>query len=153
MNYTNTTVRANQTTQEYELGLTTNYAVVKDEPNEVVLDNLTAPLDQQELVSFRFRKVGTVNSDLNIQNPAPIKGGVQYAAQIEEIVRETRGDGTYVDRPLVMYLTIRHPLSGAITDSVLQETFERLLSSIRRESDNTYRFNDLERGALRPIVD
>lgn len=153
MNYTNRNVRANDTTQEYSLGLVTNYAIVKDEPNEVLLDNRTSSLDQQELISFRFRKLGTINSDLNIQNPAPIKGGVQYAVQVEETVRETLADGTIIDRPVVMYLTVRHPQAGAITASVLQETFERLLSALRRESDNSYRFDDLVRGALRPNAD
>lgn len=152
MNYTNNSTRSGQDTQEYTLGLTTNYAVVKDEPNEVVLDNRTSSLDQQELISFRFRKIGTVNSDLNIQNPAPVRGGVQYAVQLEETVRETLGDGTYADHPIVMYLTVRHELSGAVTVPVLQETFERLLSALRRESDNSYRFDDLVRGALKPIV-
>jgi len=152
MDYTNNSVRQSQATQEYSLGLTTNYAVVKDEPSEVVLDNLTSSLDQQELISFRYRKIGTVNTGINVQNPAPTKGGVQYAIQVEETVRETRGDGTNVDRPVVMYLTVRHPLSGVITDSVLQETLERLLSVLRRESDNTYRFSDLVRGALKPQV-
>jgi hypothetical protein len=151
MNYTNNTIRDGQQTQEYALGLTTNYAVVTDEPQEVLLDNRTAPLDQQELISFRFRKIGSVNSELNIQNPSPVKAGVQYAVQIEETVREQLGDNTYVDHPVVMYLTVRHHLSGAITASVLQETFERLLSALRRESDNSYRFEDLVRGALRPI--
>lgn len=149
MNYTNNQLRESST-QEYALGLVTNYAVTKDEPTEVVLDNLTSSLDQQELVSYRFRRIGSVNSDLNIQNPSPVKSGVQYAVQIEETVRETRGDGTNVDHPLVMYLTVRHPRSGAVTASVLQETFERLLSALRYESDNSYRFADLARGALKP---
>jgi hypothetical protein len=153
MNYTNTTVRSNQSTQEYALGLTTNYAIVKDEPNEVRLDNRTADIDQQELISYRVKKISTVNSGLNIQHPALEKGGVQYAVQIEETVREIAPDGTYWDRPVVMYLTIRHPLSGAVTNNVLAETFERLLSSIRKESDNSYRFVDLMRGALRPQQD
>lgn len=151
--FTNTDVRADQNTQEYTLGLTTNYAVVSDEPSEVLLDNKTAPLDRQELISFRFRKIGQVNTDLNIQNPGPTRGGIQYAVQVEETVRDTLPDNTYIDFPVVMYLTVRHPLSGAVTDSVLQETFERLLSTLRREDDNSYRFNDLVRGALRPVED
>lgn len=153
MNYTNNSVRENQVTQEYTLGLTTNYAVVKDEPNIVLLDNRTSSLDQQELISFRFKKLGTVNTDLNIQNPSPVKGGVQYAVQVEETLRETLGDGTLVDHPIIMYLTVRHDLSGAINVSVLQEAFERLLSVLRRESNNSYRFDDLVRGALRPNTD
>lgn len=152
MNYTNNTVRVSQTTQEYTLGLTSNYAIVTDEPNMVLLDNRTSSLDQQELLSFRYRKIGSVNTDLNIQNPSPVKGGVQYAVQLEEVVRETLGDGTVIDHPIVMYLTVRHHLSGAITSAALAETLERLLSSLRRESDNSYRFDDLVRGALRPIA-
>lgn len=150
--FTNDTVRASQTTQEYSLGLTTNYAIVEDEPNQVLLDNTTAPLDQQELITFRKKNVNTVNSGLNVQNPNPIKGGVQYAVQIEEVLRQTLGDSTIVDHPCVMYLTVRHDKSGVFTNAVLAEVLERLLSSLRKEGDNTYRFSDLQRGALRPSV-
>lgn len=152
MMYTNNTIRVSDVTQEYSLGMTTNYSVIKDEPNEVVLDNLTTPEVKQELITYRRSTIPTVNSELNIQYPAPKTGGVRYAVQVEEVVRETRGDGTYVDHPVVMYLTVRHPLSGAITESVLQETFERLLSTLRRESDNTYRFKYFMRGTLKPEV-
>lgn len=157
MNFTNNSLRENQTTQEYSLGLTSNYAVVKADPEECVLSNNTSSIDQPELVSFRFRRIPTVNSNLNIQYPAKVLKGVQYAVEIQEVIRETStsADGCctiVVDHPVVMYLTIRHELSGAITPTILATIFERLLSALRRESDNSYRFDDLMRDALKPYV-
>lgn len=153
MNYSNVQVRESQTTQEYSLGLTKNYAIVKDQPESVRLDNLTSTLEQQELVEFRYRKIPTVQHNLNIQYPSSIKGGVQYALQFEEVIRKDLPDGIPVDHPIVMYLTVRHDLSDAITNAALAEVFERLVSALRKESDNSYRFSDLMRGALRPNVD
>lgn len=151
MNYTNKT-HSGFVLRTFQLGLVSNYAVTTDEPNQVVLDNRTSSLDQQELISFRRKKLATVNTDLNIQNPAKVRSGVSYSAQIEEtIVEESEALGRQ-DHPVKMYLTVIHDLSGAITDDVLDETFQRLVSSLPRQ-DGIIRFTDLARGALRPLAD
>lgn len=154
MKYTNRTQRSiAESVKEYQLGLTSNYAVIKDEPNEFILDNLTAPTDARELIGFRYRKIGNVNTDLDIQYPGRVKSGVNYAIQLEETVSdENVTTGDRYDYPLVMYLTVRHPNIGAVSDELLAETFERLCSIIR-DSQGTYIFNRMARGALRPKED
>lgn len=149
MNYTNVTPRTIKP-QLYDLGLTTYYAVITDEPSQVVLDNTTATIDQQELISYRRRRVGTVNTDLNIQYPAPVKGGVTYAYQIEETVVETTAAGDRYDHPVKLYLTAVHDMSGVVTNAHLSEALRRLLSSIPIDSNGDFVLLTTARGALRP---
>lgn len=153
--YTNATVRSGQTTQEYALGLTSNYAVDIDGDKRVVLDNLTTGLTKpkKEVIEFWFNNIATVDTEARIEYPTPIKSGVQYGIKLHEVVTKTMPDGSIQESPVVVQLQIRHQLDDAVTESVLQSCMERLLSCLRRESDNSYRFDDLVRGALRPKVD
>lgn len=151
--FTNKTAGTHDVTP-YVLGLTTNYAVVEEDANNAVLSNKTAPIDAEELVTFRSRRISTVNTDLNIQNPAPVKNGIQYQAQVEAVLTTTDpADASFrVDEPIVALLTIRHGRSGNITAAHIGEITTRLISCLRR-SDGTWRFDDLMRGAERPIAD
>lgn len=149
MNYTNKDERAQQV-KVFDLGLTTNYAVITDEPSQVVLDNTTATLDQQELISYRRRRVGTVNTDLNIQYPAPVRSGVSYAYQVEETVVEKTDAGDRYDHPIKIYLTVVHDMSGVVTNADLSEALRRLLSAIPIDSDGDFKLLNTARGALRP---
>lgn len=149
MNYTNEDPRTYKP-QLYDLKLPINYAVITDEPSQVVLDNTTASIDQQELISFRRRRVGAVNTDLNIQYPAPVKGGVTYAYQIEETVVETTAAGDRYDHPVKLYLTVVHDMSGVVTNADLSKTLRRLLSAIPVDSSGDFVLLTTARGALRP---
>lgn len=136
------------------LGFTSNYALEKDSGNEAVLNNKTAPIDAMEVVSFRSRNIANVNNSLNIQNPSPVKGGIQYGVQVEEtLVTEDSSDPTFrIDEPIVVSLNIRHKKSGNITNAIIGEAVLRTISSLLK-SDGTWRFDDLMRSAERPVVD
>jgi hypothetical protein len=137
-----------------KLKLTTNYALVDADANNAVLNNKTAPIDAEELITFRSRNIGQVNTDLNIQNPSKVKSGVQYQIQVEDVLTTTDTDDSAfrVDEPIVALLTIRHPRSGNITNGHVTTVVNRLLSCLVRE-DGTWRFDDLMRGAERPVAD
>lgn len=152
MDYTNRQT-ITESIQMYDLAIATSYAVIIDEPSQVVLDNRTASLDQQELISFRRRKVAQVNTDLNLQYPPKVKGGVSYAAQSElTVVNEDSVLGRE-DLPSKMYLTLVHTLNGAMTNAILNEQFDRLVSALPRtvvDGKVVIDFLALARGALRP---
>lgn len=152
--YTNVTNLTTNTVTGYALGLVSNYAVVKDEPDEVILENKTTPLDCEEIITYRGRKIPKVSTSLTVANPAPVKAGVQYQIQVEECLRTT--DDTdpdlIIDEPIVAYLTIRHPKSGHITTNVIEKVLKRLLSAIYRD-DASSRLDDIMRLALRPTKD
>lgn len=106
--FTNTTDGTHSVTPP-ALGLTTNYALANEDANNAVLNNKTAPIDAEEIVTFRSRPIAQVNTDLNIQYPSPVKSGIQYQIQIEDVLTTTDSeDASFrVDEPIVALLTIR----------------------------------------------
>jgi hypothetical protein len=151
--FTNTTAGSNTLTP-LALGLTSNYALETDNANQAVLNNKTAPIDAQEVISYRTLKLKEVNNSLNIQYPAPVKAGIQYGVQVEETLSTTdSSDPAFrVDEPIVVTLNIRHPRSGNITSAHVATAFLRMVSTLMK-SDGTWRFDDLMRSAERPVVD
>jgi hypothetical protein len=151
--FTNTTA-GTHTVSPIALGLTTNYALAGEDANNAILNNKTAPIDAEELITFRSRGIAQVNTDLNIQYPSPVKSGIQYQVQVEDVLTTTDTDDSSfrVDEPIVALLTIRHPKSGNIGGTQIAAVMNRLLGCIMK-ADGTWRFDDLMRGAERPIVD
>lgn len=135
------------------IGLVSNYAKISDEPTFCELQNKTAPLDQGELVTVRANNLKKVSSTQIIQNPLPVRNGIQYVVKVESILRTTNSAGTVIgDEPIVAYVTIRHQKSGNITSALVDQMFTRLLGACYK-SDGTTRFNDLMRSAIVPTVD
>lgn len=135
-----------------DLAPVSNYAKITDEPTVAVMSNKTTPLDQGELLTYRCNDVDHVSTSQSIQNPAPVRNGVQYVVKLEEILRTTTDDGTIVcDEPVVAYLTIRHQKSGNITSALVEQIVKRLLGACYYEN-GTARFDDLMRSALVPTA-
>lgn len=151
--FTNTTAGTNQVTPP-ALGLTTNYALAAEDANNAVLNNKTAPIDAEEIVTFRSRPIAQVNTDLNIQYPSPVKTGIQYQVQVEDVLTTTdTADASFrVDEPIVALLTIRHPKSGNINNAIIAQVMQRLIGCVLK-ADGTWRFDDLMRSAEKPVVD
>lgn len=151
--FTNTTAGTNQVTPP-ALGLTTNYALAAEDANNAVLNNKTAPIDAEEIVTFRSRPIAQVNTDLNIQYPSPVKSGIQYQVQVEDVLTTTdTADASFrVDEPIVALLTIRHPKSGNINNAIIAQVMQRLIGCVLK-ADGTWRFDDLMRSAEKPVVD
>lgn len=135
-----------------DLGVMENYAKTADQPTIAILSNKTCTLDQGELLTYRANDIGSVTTSLKSRYPAPVQSGVQYVIKLEELMRTVQGDGTYMDEPIVAYVTIRHPKSGNITQEVVNSIFSRLLGAIYKE-DGTTRFQELMRSALVPTED
>lgn len=136
------------------LGLTTNYALVKESADDVVLSNKTADIDAQELVQYATRLIPMIKHDLNIQNPSPVKGGIQYVISDQATLVTTDSDDANfrLDEPIFCQLLIRHPRSGNFTNAVVGAMVQRLISAAQR-ADGTWRFDDLMRQAERPVVE
>lgn len=131
--------------------LVDNYARIMDEPTEARLNNLTAPVDQGELVTLRCRKVARVATEQQIMYPARIEAGVEYGIRIDEILRTVDPTGRIVcDEPIVASITIKHPLSSNISDEIVTQVFNRLLGCCYDQTNTKYRWSDLMRQALLP---
>lgn len=152
--FTNTDIGQNSVTP-LDLGLTSNYATTTESSNQAVLNNKTAPIDLQEVISFRSEDIANLKANaVNIQYPSPVKQGVQYSVMVTATLSTTdTTDASFrVDEPIQVTLSFRHPKSGNITSSQVSTVFLRAISSLMKE-DGTWRFDDLMRGAEKPVVD
>lgn len=133
--------------------LVTNYARIEDEPTSCVLANKTAPLDQGELITLRANDIDRVSSTQIIQNPSPVRNGIQYVIKVEDILRTVDANGVVLmDEPIIAYLTVRHQKSGNVTPTMVVDMVKRVMGACVR-ADGTWRFDDLMRSALAPISD
>jgi len=152
--FTNTEDSANALTQK-ALGLTSNYAITEEGANSAVLNNKTAPLDIQEVVSFKSEKINKLKTNaVNIQYPSPVTQGISYSVQVTDTLSTTDSvDATFrVDEAIVCTISFRHPHSGNISGEHIATVFGRAVSALRK-ADGTWRFDDLMRGAERPVTD
>lgn len=131
-----------------------NYGLITEEPNRCVISNRTTPLGLGEQISYTYQKIPKVSTDQDILYPATVKNGVQYSVRVEEILSttDTVDPSFRVDEPIVAWLTIRHPLSSRITESVLTEVLSRLTGACYKD-DGTTRFGDMMRSSLQPTED
>jgi hypothetical protein len=151
--FTNTTP-GEHTVTPLLLGLTENYSLISDQADVAILNNKTAPVDQEEIISFRSRNITNVNSSLNIQYPSPVKGGIEYSIKIEDTLNTMDSDDANfrVDEPIICTIAFRHPKSGNIGSQQVATVFLRAISALMK-ADGTWRFDDLMRSAERPVVD
>lgn len=136
-----------------QIGVTSNYAEIKHEADTVVLDNVTAPLDQGEKVSYYYRNLATVSSDNSVANPGKIEKGFQFIVKLDSVSRVTMDNGDVIDDPVVMMLTVRGSKDGNVTSDMLTSMLSRLLGACYNFTDKTFRFGDLMRSALEPQED
>lgn len=151
--FTNTT-ESSHTVVPVNLGLVDNYAVTTDTANQASLNNKTAPIDLQEVISFKSEDLVNFKSNaVNIQYPSPVKTGVQYSVQVNDTLSTTDSENpSYrVDEPIQVTVRINHPKSGNITANHVATVVERAISALRR-ADGSWRFDDLMRGAERPVM-
>lgn len=129
----------------------TGFGTKVDDPEEYSCTNSECPVDQQELVTFQCKEVKNIASKLGNQYPPEVQGGVQYVIRLDELLKTTSStdDSFRVDDPIVMYLTVRHPLTSRITTAHLKTLMQRLLGSML-DSNGEFRYEDLMKSALRP---
>lgn len=150
--FTNETASANKITLT-SLKLMDNYALTEDEPTQVRLSNVTAPIDEPEVATFGCINVADVSSSIKNLHPPKVKGGIQYQLKLEELLTTTSSEDAEfrVDEPIVAYLTIRHPRSSNISITIVEKVVNRLLSTLYKE-DGTTRLPELIRSALKPTA-
>lgn len=154
--YQNTTA-SSSTITPVDLKITKNYDPVKNKDvsdTEVRLSNMTAPLDQEELLTYMCVDLKNVTTAAKVRYPAPVTTGVQYTIKLDEVLTTTSDtDAAYrVDEPVVAYLVIRHPKSGNITNNLIGEVVTRLCGACRH-ADGSWRFDELMRACLQPTED
>lgn len=136
------------------LGMVSNYAVSEDASNVVVLNNKTAPIDKQELVTFRTRSIPKINTALNVRYPARVQKGIQFTTRVEAVLttEDPTINGSRTDEPMAISISASFPNSGNITSAHIEELMIRAISTLYKDN-GTSRIDDLMRSGERPIAD
>jgi hypothetical protein len=122
---------------------------------EVVLTNITSPVDRPEKIRIAYSDIANVYSGTGVEASvsAPTKRGVSILAQVTETISVTDSvDPDYrVDLPVSYHVVIKVPASEHITGSDIQLGLGRLLSSLFDGGvSTTSRLEAILRGSLVP---
>jgi hypothetical protein len=122
---------------------------------EVVLTNITSPVDRPENIRIAYTDVANVYNGTGIEPSvsAPTKRGVSVLAQVTDVLTVTdSADATYrVDLPLSCHLVIKVPASEYVTSAQVKTALGRLLSSLYDTgSTEDSRLEAILRGSLVP---
>lgn len=126
-----------------------------DAGKEVVLTNITSPVDRPEKIRIAYTDVANVYSGSGIEASvsAPTKRGVSILAQVTETITVTDSvDPEYrVDLPVSYHMVIKVPASEHISAADIQTGLGRLLSSLfDAGATSTSRLEAILRGSLVP---
>jgi len=150
--FTNVEESSSNSLHGISLDLKDNYVLKKEDPDEVIIGNTTAALDQPENISYRFQNIEHVTGPVKPAYPAPNNSGVKYNVRIDNVLRETLDSGVIIDHPISIQLTVMHELSSAITNEIVTTEFQRLMGAIWNKSASKYRFMEMARGAIQPTT-
>lgn len=126
-----------------------------DAGKEVVLTNLTSPIDRPERIRIAYSEVANVYTGTGIDPSVslPTKRGVSVLVQLTNILTITDStDASYRrDLPISLHAVIKVPASEFITAAVVEENLGRLLSGLfDTGSTSTSRLESILRGSLVP---
>lgn len=158
LGYTDTPIvgYTEQKTTRGALNFSRDFRVKSIQPGkEVVLTNITSPVDRPEKVRIAFSEVANVYSGSGIDASvlAPTKGGVSILVQLTNImsVTDDANPDYRIDLPLSYHLVIKAPASEYISAAEIQEGLSRLLSCLYDSgSSETTRLEAIMRGSLEP---
>lgn len=156
--YTDTAVSgvSNLTFPRAVLNIQKDFRVKSDQAGkEVVLTNITSPIDRPEKIRIGYTDVANVYSGTGIDSSvlAPTKRGVSVLAQVTDILSVTDDTNPEyrIDLPVSYHLVIKVPASEFITAADVQTGIGRLLSSLFDTGvTTTSRLDAILRGSLVP---
>lgn len=155
--YTDTPI-AEVTSLELPRGLVNfgaDFRIKSDVPNELVLTNLTSPMDRPERFRVAFNEIANVYSGSGIDPTcyAPSKKGVSVLVQVTGIysVTDTVDSSYRVDLPISAHIVLKVPANENITADMIQTMLGRVVSgAYETGSETVSRIQSLLRGSLTP---
>jgi len=132
-----------------------NFRVKSEKAGEVVIANLTSPLDRPEHIRFATSDIRDIYSSTDIDPSvfAPSKRGVSLLAQLTDTLSVTDSSEAdfRVDLPISAHLVVKVPASEYITAEIVESLVARLISSLYETgSDELVRIDSMLRGSLSP---
>lgn len=138
-----------------DLSFASDYVIVSDEPNEVVIANKTgADLISHETIRFARSEVANIYQGVQTDSALvlPYKKGVQVMAEIQTSYKAVNGTSkAEYDVPVKGRIVLRVPTFGAVTDDMVADLVVRTISAAYATgSVNISRVTDLILGKLKP---
>lgn len=126
-----------------------------DDPSEVIVTNVTSPLDRPETIRFGYTEIADVYKNTSIDSKVygATKRGVQLLAQVNDVYSVTDSvDADYrVDLPVQAHLVIKVPADENITADVVNALIARAISTFYATATVTSeKIAAMIRGSLRP---
>lgn len=155
--YTDTPI-SGVTSLELDRGLLNfgaDWRVKTDSPGEVIISNLTSPVDRPERIRVSQSDVSNIytGTDIDPSVYAPSRRGTSVLCQITETfsVTDTVDADYRIDLPVSAHLVIKVPNNENLTAAMVQTTIGRLISGIYDTgSETTVRLAAILRGSLKP---
>lgn len=143
-----------------QLSYSSDYSIKNETASEVVLTNVTSPLDQPELIRFAENPIRDIYKNSNVDPAARSAAtqGVSLLVQNIPILRVTPADSSnccnmgYLDFPIPIHTVVQAPLSPYVSlDNIYAALLRHFASFFGEGADVTNaRLGALLRGALKP---
>lgn len=155
--YTDTAI-SGVTTLPFSRGLVNYGANFREKsvtPTEVVLTNITSPVDAPETFRFACTDVKNIYTGTSIDaaQMSPAKAGVSLLCELKDTISVTDPDNTDLDLrlPISYHVVIKIPRTGDITSEMIMTGLGRLVSGLfDTGSTTTTRLDAMIRGSLVP---
>lgn len=135
-----------------------DFRVMRDEPSEAVITNITSPLDQPERLRWAHQDVSDVyrNSGIDPTLYYATRKGTQVLVQLTDVFSVTdSADPTYLALlPISAHLVLRVPNNDLLSEDVLMTEVSRLIGGLYETSTGGTepRLRGILRGALMPAA-
>lgn len=129
-----------------------DFRVYKDTPGELILTNVTSPIDRPERIRIAMKEIKNVyqGTDVSISAQAASRKGVNLHVQLQQTFSTVEVDRT-IHLPVTTSFTIKVPASDSLDAAEVLSSVSRLLSTMFNTiSDKPDRLKSLLRGSLEP---
>lgn len=138
-----------------DLKITANYGQINAPvpAEETRLKNKTGPVDQKEILSYRNRRIDSVNTYNKIYYPARVTAGQEFGIRLDEILRTEDENGFILcDEPIVLSVSFKAPMSSNLTNAILNTIFQRMMGAVPVDANGKMDWLSLMMGSTNPLV-
>lgn len=129
-----------------------DFRVLRNTGDELILTNITSPIDRPERVRIAMKEVKNVyqGTDVSISAQAASRKGVNLHVQLQQNFSTLEAERV-IHLPVSTSITIKIPASEQLTAADVKSSVSRLLASLfETGSDSDARLTALLHGSLEP---
>lgn len=132
-----------------------DFRVKQESANELILTNLTSPVDRPERWRYSYSDVANIynGTDIDPSVYAPSKRGISVLCQLTETfsITDATDPSFRVDLPISAHIVLKLPANEQLTPAMVQTIVARLTSGLYETGlTTTSRLASLVRGSLTP---